>query len=408
MCAPLVTGMSATMMRQMRRAITHVQSPVLAARLHVRQAHRVGGAAPLASHSGGTVVTTGLSGPEAGQPASRDPLSASIGAVAAKQNASAFTYGQLVQAAGAYVSLVGKAGSMGRNELKERLAGLVGQAGLLYKADSVAYKEDRHRTPEQMVEALLKQHAAYEHKVYRPIALAADPDAGIAFVAVYYELDSIGVHMGRLPTDKISRGVLVEKLQFEAEPFRLASSLLCRPFTREEAAALEELPQGTDVTPTKWHTFPDGLGEAQFMGPPLADTQDWAPEADHMLRTLQSWTLAWNTTADSSLIDQALAPHVVMIDGYGISSDRSGRVFNNRDEAKKQVAEAQDKMINTNRVVAAAVSHDRRVGFVHWRANAKDRSSGKPVPLEGLGLHVFEDTPIEPKVECILEFTSFK
>lgn len=399
--------MSGTVLRSAQRVPQRLQSPASMAFVGRPSArHKLAG--PVASQSARTAVTTSLSPADAVSEASRDPLASAISTAAAQQQASPFKYGQLIQAASAYVSLVGTAGSLGRTELQERLAGLVGQQGLTYKADGVVYSETRHRTPEEMVDVLVQQHTAYRHKVYRPIALAADPSRGLAFVATYYELDSVGVHMGRLPTDKISRGVLIEELQFEAAPFRLASSLLCRPFTREEAAALEGLPEGTDVVPSKWHNFPDNVGEAQLIGPPLTDPADPQSEVDHMLRTLQNWTMSWNTTADPSLIDQSLAPNVVMLDGYGTNTDKSGRVFSNREEAKKQVLSTHDKLVNTNRLVASAASRERRVAFVHWRANAKDRESGKPVPIEGVGLHVFEDLAVDPRIERILEFTAYQ
>ncbi|GIL87294.1 hypothetical protein Vretifemale_15354, partial [Volvox reticuliferus] len=99
---------------------------------------------------------------------------------------------KLLKTAHEYVRLTGEAGRLTRAELAARLEPLLEPRGVSFLADHVIYPQNRTKNVNQLVESLTRQHAAYEHLVYRPVVAAVNEEAGAVFAAIYYVLRNKG------------------------------------------------------------------------------------------------------------------------------------------------------------------------------------------------------------------------
>ncbi|KAG2429572.1 hypothetical protein HXX76_010807 [Chlamydomonas incerta] len=281
-----------------------------------------------------------------------------------------------------YAELTAAAGSMTREELATALGPLVGPRGVAFLADGVIYRRDRTRDVGQLVDALTRQHRAYEHLVYRPVVSAVNEEQGVVFSAVCFVVRNREPLFGaREATGRISQGFLIDKQSYDKRSGALVSSLVTRQLTLEERDAL--LPD-----PTAWQ--PTAVEEAELTAVPDVV----AGPADHayMRQIIGKWAGVWSSRSSRSSLDvlpQVLAPDVCAYDGYGLCNKPNGVLWQGPNEARAVIAATHDRYDNCNQLVSYAVSFEHKLGFHHWRANATDRGTERLEPIEGVGLIAF-------------------
>lgn len=296
---------------------------------------------------------------------------------------------QLEQAAKQYIELVGRQPEGSSNQLEEQLRKLISPDGVTYEADGVLRHEDATLTPEQLAKDIQQQHKVYRHTTYRPIAISANDDSNTAFLAVHYELENIGSYADRKATNRVSTGYLVEKLTFDGSD-RITSSLLCRQPTVEERDVLLKDPASF---------CPAVVVEKDLQGPPLQSND----ERDKMSQAVRAWTDAWHNGGDIEVLNSVLDSDVTMLDGYGTMG--KGVLFSGVEAAKEQVKKVQEQVSNKSTLLAFALDAQHKVAFQHWgqpHGTPVEKASGKPKPISGLGLVVFNP---QTQIKYILEFT---
>ncbi|KAG2488451.1 hypothetical protein HYH03_012958 [Edaphochlamys debaryana] len=289
-----------------------------------------------------------------------------------------------LQRAQHYADLTASAGSLTAEEAAQQLAPLVGPRGVTFLADGVVYQRDRTRDVRQLVDALGRQHAAYEHLVYKPVVAAVNEEQGVVFQAVYYVLRNKAPLFGAdEPTGRISKGFLVDKMSFDKKSGAIVSSLVTRQLTLEERDAL--LPD-----PTAWQPAVVDEGELVAVPDVVAGPNDYK----YMAEQISQWAGVWSSEAPLDVLGKVLAPDCRSFDGYGLANKPNGILWQGVPEARAVIEATHHKYDNRNQLVSYAVSFDHKLGFHHWRANAVERAGPEAgqapqEPIEGVGLIAF-------------------
>ncbi|PNH10590.1 hypothetical protein TSOC_002688 [Tetrabaena socialis] len=289
----------------------------------------------------------------------------------------------LLQRAQAYADVTANAGKMTDEAVARQIAPFVGAKGVRFQADGVIYRSDRTRDVTQLTHALARQHAAYEHLVYRPVVSAVNEEQGVVFTAIYFVLRNRGALFGAsAPSGRISKGFLVDKLGFDKNTGALVSSLVTRQLTLEERDAL--LPD-----PTKWQ--PAVVEEGELVAVP--DVVAGPNDHKYMAEIISNWAGVWSSEASVDVLEKVLAPDCRAYDGYGLANKPNGILWQAVDEARKIILATHERYDNRNQLVSYAVSHEHKLGFHHWRANAVDKERVEQ-PIEGIhNLYEFDMKP---------------
>ncbi|KXZ45146.1 hypothetical protein GPECTOR_58g595 [Gonium pectorale] len=318
----------------------------------------------------------------------------------------------LLQRANRYAEVTGAAGVMTDDEVGAALGTLLGPRGVTFLADGVVYPKDRVKDVKQLVGSLQRQHAAYEHLVYRPVVSAVNEEQGVVFTAVYYVLRNRGPVFGASePTGRISKGFLVDKMSFDRKTGHLVSSLVTRQLTLEERDALLE-------DPTAWQPAVVEEGELVDVPDIVAGPNDYK----YMGEVISKWAGVWSSEASLDVLPQVLAPDCRAHDGYGLANKANGilwqvgglGVARGPEQAREVISRTHDTYDNRNQLVSYAVSFEHKLGFHHWRANAvtksqgegkggaKGQAGGERAPVEGVGLICFNK---HLQIRDVYEFT---
>ncbi|GFR40328.1 hypothetical protein Agub_g868, partial [Astrephomene gubernaculifera] len=278
----------------------------------------------------------------------------------------------MLQRAQRYAEVTGGAANQSADEVAAALSPMIGPRGITFLADGVIYQHDRTRDVRQLANALSRQHTAYEHVVYRPVVSAVNEEQGVVFSAIYYVLRNRGSLFGRdEPTNRISKGFLVDKLSFDKEG-HFVSSLVTRQLTLEERDAL--LPD-----PTAWQ--PAVVEEKDLIAVP--DVVAGPDDYKFMSEQISKWAGVWSSEAPLDKLPELLAPNCRELDAYGFSNKPNGIVWQGVDQAREAVKRTHNQYDNRNQLVSYAVSFEHKLGFQHWRANAVPRQELQQQPAQG-------------------------
>ncbi|GIL44202.1 hypothetical protein Vafri_1726, partial [Volvox africanus] len=289
---------------------------------------------------------------------------------------------KLLKTAHEYVRLTGEAGRLPRVDVAARLEPLMETRGVSFLADRVIYPQNRTKNLDQLVDSLTRQHAAYEHLVYRPVVTAVNEEAGLVFAAIYYVLRNKGpVLEAREPTGRISKGFLLDEMTFNQATGRLTSSLVTRQMTLEERDSLLE-------DPAAWQPAVVEEGELVAVPNVVAGPNDYK----YMGEVISQWVAMWSSGAAMDELPKLVDSNCRDHDGYGLFNKPNGIVWQGLDGARDAIMRMRKGYDARFQLLSYAVSYDHKLAFQHWRADTVERGGNKRAEsIEGLGLVCFNE-----------------
>lgn len=291
-----------------------------------------------------------------------------------------------------YAQVVSDAEKVFAPDASKEVKDLVAGQDMLFQADGVILNKDQKKNVDDVLLGMRRQHTTYRHLMTAtPVAEAVNEGTHSVFRAGHFAMQNIGEYEGNPATNSVSTGFYIEKLVFDHATERIVSSLVTRQMTEEERRHLLH--------------EPSACRPAEIDLTSLKDLTVSADDSKQMSEAIRTWVEAWNSGSNLDALDGVMDPHVKYLDCYGLSSSGVGMAWEGLKEAKSAVASAQKKYDNTNTLVASAVCDNRKVGFQHWKSDAKDKNSGDKLPLEGMGLIIFND---DLKIQDVYEFTMTK
>lgn len=298
---------------------------------------------------------------------------------------------QLLANSRKYTEFVSDAEKVFAADASKQMKDLVAGSEVLFIADGVVFNKDQRKSADDELLSLRRQHTTYRHLLTAtPKVEAANEVDHSVFRAGHFALQNIGDYAGTASTNRVSTGFYIEKLQFEHPSERIVSSLITRQMTLEERDHLLH-------EPSAFH--PPEIDLTRLQNAPVS-----AEDAKRMEDAIRKWVNVWSSGSDVGILDDIMDPHVKYLDCYGLASS-VGASWEGVKEGKAAVAAAQKHYKNSNTLVSFAISENQKVGFQHWRSDAHKIDSGEQLPLEGVGLIIFND---QNKIQEILEFTMTK
>ncbi|GLC44296.1 hypothetical protein PLESTF_000335700 [Pleodorina starrii] len=262
---------------------------------------------------------------------------------------------KLLKNAQQYARITGAAGSMSRSDLSTSLEPLIGPHGITFLADHVIYPHDRTKDVGSLVDSLSRQHAAYEHQVYRPVVSAVNEEAGVVFTAIYYVLRNRGPLLDvKEPTGRISKGFLIDKMTFDKNTGRLVSSLVTRQLTAEERDSLLEDPSSFQ---------PAVVNEGELVAVPnvVAGPNDYK----YMGEMITQWDSLWSSEAPLDQLNKVLDPNCRAHDGYGLSNKPNGILWQGVNQARDTITSSHKTYESRSQLVSYAVSYEHKIRDIY-------------------------------------------